>query len=242
MTFSRDTIGALEKFGIEPAYIITDMNRIPEAELMDGEEQARAYANADFNQPHSLVMEHFMRCMSDLPEAGAWIDLGCGDGEITVRLAKLCPEACIDAVDGSAAMLRYAKKRFECEHVDQQIRLINATLPEIQLDKHSYDGILSTSFLHHLHNPQVLWHCVKTLAKDNARIFIADLRRPQSELQVDQLVEQYAASEPQILQRDFRNSLRAAFTPDEIKDQLKDAGITHLHIEMISDRHLIVHS
>ena len=217
------------------------MKRIPEAELMDGEEQARAYANADFNQPHSLVMEHFTRCMPDLPEAGAWIDLGCGDGEITVRLAKLCPDACIDAVDGSAAMLRYAKKRFERERVSRQIRLIEATLPEIRLDKNSYDGILSTSFLHHLHNPQVLWRCVKMLAKNNARIFIADLCRPQSEWHVDQLVARYAATEPTILQRDFRNSLCAAFTPDEIKDQLNDAGITHLHIETISDRHFIVH-
>ena len=217
------------------------LKRVPEAELMDGEEQARAYANADFDQPHSLVMEHFMRCMPDLPKAGAWIDLGCGDGEITVRLAKLCPEACIDAVDGSAAMLHYAKKRFEREHVDQQIRIINTTLSEIQVAKNSYDGILSTSFLHHLHNPQVLWNCVKTLAKDNAHIFIADLYRPQSEQQVDRLIEQYAASEPQILQRDFRNSLCAAFTLDEIKNQLKDAGITHLHTKIISDRHLIVH-
>ena len=218
------------------------MKRIPEAELMDGELQARAYASADFSQPHSLLMEHFVRCMPNLPETGAWIDLGCGDAEITTRLAKLCPQACIDAVDGSATMLRYAKARLRREGVAEQVRLIQATLPDIALTQHNYDGILSTSLLHHLHTPQVLWDTVQMLAKPNACIFIADLYRPQSEQQVDQFVEQYAAMEAEVLQKDFRNSLRAAFTLDEVKEQLKEAKLAYLNTEIISDRHLIIHS
>ena len=51
MIFSQDTAGTLEEIDIEPPFIITDMDRIAEAELMDSEEQARAYASADFNQP-----------------------------------------------------------------------------------------------------------------------------------------------------------------------------------------------
>lgn len=217
------------------------MDRIPEPELMDDEAQAQAYANADFSQPHSLLMEHFTRCMPDLPKGGAWIDLGCGDTEITARLAKLCPKACIDAIDGSVAMLHYAKMRLVREGVAEQVRLIKATLPEIPVDRNSYDGILSNSLLHHLHNPQVLWDSVKALAKDHARIFIADLYRPQNEQQVKRFVEKYAATEPKILQRDFGNSLCAAFTLDEVRIQLKVADLAHLHIETISDRHLIVY-
>ncbi len=40
------------------------MKRIPEPELMDGAEQASAYAEADFSEPH----DHFMilQCRSDL--------------------------------------------------------------------------------------------------------------------------------------------------------------------------------
>ena len=205
------------------------------------EQQARAYATADFSQPHSFLMEHFVRCLPNLPKTGAWIDLGCGDAEITTRLARLCPKACIDAVDGSAAMLDQARVRLMTEDMAEQIRLIQATLPDIPVTEHSYDGILSTSLLHHLHTPQVLWRSVKMLAKPNARIFIADLCRPQNEQQIDQFVEQYAATEAPILQRDFRNSLRAAFTPEEVKAQLKKAGLTHLNTEVISDRHLIVH-
>ena len=217
------------------------MQRIPEPELMDDFTQAYAYANADFEQPHSLLMKQFVHRMPDLPKAGAWLDLGCGDAEVTTRLAKLCPHACIDAVDGSAAMLHYAKHRLAQANVADQVRLIQAIIPDIAVAEHSYDGILSTSLLHHLHHPQTLWYTVKRLAKSNARIFIADLYRPPNEQQVDQLVAHYATTEAAILQRDFRNSLYAAFTVDEVKAQLKEAGLGYLDTEVISDRHLIVY-
>jgi hypothetical protein len=41
--------------------------------------------------------------------------------------------------------------------------------------------------------------------------------------------------------RDFFNSLLAAFTPREIEAQLRQAGSSHLEVEVISDRHLIVY-
>ena len=35
------------------------MERIPEPELMDDPEQARAYASADFSEPHQAFVERF---------------------------------------------------------------------------------------------------------------------------------------------------------------------------------------
>jgi hypothetical protein len=40
------------------------------------------------------------------------------------------------------------------------------------------------------------------------------------------------------LQRDFYNSLCAAFTPDEVTAQLAAAGLNSFHVEAIDDRHL----
>ncbi len=55
------------------------------------------------------------------------------------------------------------------------------------------------------------------------------------------LVELYSSHEPEILKRDFYNSLVAAFEIDEIKGQLTDAGLSHLEVERVSDRHFIVY-
>lgn len=218
-----------------------NMMRVPEAELMDDEAQVQAYAHADFEQAHSLVMEHFARRTPHAQDLGAWVDLGCGDGEMTTRLARLCPHACIDALDGSPTMLRYAQQRLVRAQVAEQVRLVEAVLPDMPLDKGAYDGIFSNSLLHHLGEPQHLWQAVAYLGKVNAHIFLCDLYRPPTEQRVNELVEQYAATEPKILQRDFRNSLCAAYTREEIQAQLVEARLTHLNTELISDRHIIIY-
>ena len=46
--------------------------------------------------------------------------------------------------------------------------------------------------------------------------------------------------EPGVLQRDFFNSLLAAFTPDEVRGQLAEAGLPTLQVKTISDRHVMV--
>jgi len=55
------------------------------------------------------------------------------------------------------------------------------------------------------------------------------------------LVNTYCGNEPDILRCDFYNSLCAAFSPKEIKLQLEDADLQGLEVEVITDRHLIVH-
>ena len=54
------------------------------------------------------------------------------------------------------------------------------------------------------------------------------------------LVTTYAQNEPAVLREDFRASLCAAFTPQEIESQLAAAQLNNLQVEIVSDRHLIV--
>ena len=49
---------------------------------------------------------------------------------------------------------------------------------------------------------------------------IHDLRRPNSEEELQQLVERHAASAPPVLKRDYEASLRAAFSAEEVQQQL----------------------
>ncbi|HKQ32116.1 MAG TPA: SAM-dependent methyltransferase, partial [Thermodesulfobacteriota bacterium] len=55
------------------------------------------------------------------------------------------------------------------------------------------------------------------------------------------LVETYSPDEPDILKRDFYNSLLAAFETGEVKTQLVEAGLGSFTVERASDRHLIVY-
>jgi len=56
----------------------------------------------------------------------------------------------------------------------------------------------------------------------------------------ESLVATYANDAQDVLRRDFRNSLFAAFEPQEVVAQLKAAGLNELEVGVVSDRHLAV--
>lgn len=65
--------------------------------------------------------------------------------------------------------------------------------------------------------------------------------RPESEREAKRLTDAYASSGPEILQRDFYNSLPAAFDVGEVRARLESHGLSHLRTELVSDRHVIVY-
>ena len=225
--------------------VFVTMRRRVEPELMTGAEQARAYANADFDGTHATIMERGFACHPTLPDASLIADLGCGTGDIALRLARQYPECIVHAYDGSPAMLGYAVRVLGAAGMlDDRVFLQEAVLPDIgalgERHRHGYAMVASNSLLHHLHDPRVLWDVTRRMAAPGARVFIADLRRPDDETTARAMVRQYASKEPDILRRDFYNSLCAAFTVDEVGKQLCEAQLD-LRVEPLGDRHLIVH-
>lgn len=215
------------------------MKRIPEPELMDKLEQARAYARADFAEPHQAFIERFRRCFPGQRPRRA-LDLGCGAADVTLRFARAFPESKITGVDGSAVMLLFAHEAVGQAGLDDRIELRQLRLPDASLPDRAFDTVISNSLLHHLHDPQTLWQAVTQYAAPGAAVFIMDLRRPESRERAGALVEEYAGTEQEILRRDFFNSLLAAFRPEEITQQLAQAGLP-LRAEAVGDRHVIVH-
>lgn len=216
------------------------MKRIPESQLMDDFEQARAYALADFEEPHNHFITLFRERFPDEAMEGIALDLGCGPGDITKRFANAFPACRIHAVEGAESMLMFARQMIDFEMLHERVRLFKRLLPTDKLPKAQYDAVICNSLLHHLDDPMVLWRTVNQFAKPGAAIFVMDLMRPDSRETAEVMRRQYAANEPAILQQDFYNSLLAAYTPDEVKTQLQKADLGHLTVEEVSDRHLLV--
>ena len=215
------------------------MERVVEPELMDEDEQARAYAGADFAEPHERFVDLLVASARE-PLRGTALDLGCGPADVTVRIAKRIPGLAVHGVDGSAAMLKYGRERVAKEKLADRITLVQALLPRDKPPLDRYGVIVSNSLLHHLHDPQALWSTIRRFAAPGAHVFVMDLMRPPARSDVDRFVELYSANEPDVLKRDFHASLCAAFTADEIKAQLRVAGLDALRVDVVSDRHLTV--
>jgi trans-aconitate methyltransferase len=213
------------------------MDRIPEPELMNGAEQAAAYAAADFADANSLFVELLDRYFPQHVPHNI-VDLGCGPGDILARLAREWPGASLAGVDGADAMLAHA--RAACAEFDARVRLMKIPLQELSLPRH-FDTIVSNSLLHHLADPGLLWRRIVELGIPGAPVLVMDLARPDDEAQVRALLQRYADGEPEVLRQDFYHSLRAAYRPQEIEDQLRRAGLEHFVVERPSDRHVVIY-
>ncbi|MBI5099204.1 MAG: class I SAM-dependent methyltransferase [Nitrospirae bacterium] len=215
------------------------MERIPELDLMDDAEQAEAYAAADFSEPHEAFVRHFKTCFPDFL-SGDLLDLGCGTADVIIRLARVFPEANITGIDGAQAMLEIGINDVNKEGFERRVKLYKCKIPDIDLSKKKFDAVISNSLLHHLSDPLILWQTVKLCTKPGAPIFIMDLLRPHNVELAKGLIQRYAADASPLLQKDFFNSLLAAYSVEEIRKQIKSVNLDHLYIDVVSDRHVLI--
>lgn len=214
--------------------------RVPEPELMDAAEQARAYAAADFTEPHEVFVTGFRDRFPEFA-GGRVLDLGCGTADVTVRFARAHPGASLIGIDGARAMLDEGARLVERAGLGARITLEPLRLPDPSLAGAAYDAVISNSLLHHLADPGVLWTTIVSASAAGAPVFVMDLRRPSSTDAAQRLVDAYGAGESPVLCDDFYRSLCAAYTPAEVRSQLDIAGLDSFRVEPIGDRHLIVY-
>ncbi|MEC9006192.1 MAG: class I SAM-dependent methyltransferase [Nitrospirota bacterium] len=214
------------------------MERCLEKEIMDGEEQVRAYVQANFSKENQWFVEQFLDTFPEFRE-GLILDLGCGPADIPIRLVRLCTGFNIVGVDASAPMITLAQKAIHEANCSEQIRIVCQRIQNVVLEERA-DAIISNSLVHHVPNPLQFWYALKQLAKPGAPVLVMDLLRPESAEEAQALVDHYAADEPEQLRLDFYNSLLAAFSEDEVAAHLAEMNLSRLLIDVPDDRHWIV--
>jgi len=213
------------------------MERVLESELMDDELQSIAYARADFSASNQFFVDGFT---NDFPQRlRTAVDIGCGPGDVMIRLARALPDLHITAIDASAPMIALARGAVMTEGASDRIELVQGYVPGVALNALSFDAVLSKDLLHHVPDPSVLWKEIARLARPGAVIYVMDLVRPSTPEEARRIVDRVAAREDPILREDFYNSLCAAFTVDELREQVAAAGLD-LEVRQAGDRHAII--
>lgn len=212
--------------------------RVLEPELMDDPLQAKAYAEADFSSENQRFVELFREYFPEFAQ-GHVFDLGCGPGDIPVRLARALPDCRITGVDASGSMIELAEQAISHAGVTDRVSLRCERFQDLA-GANQADAAISNSLLHHLPNPLQFWHKLRSFVKPGSPVLVMDLLRPESPEAAQAIVDQYANGASEILRRDFYNSLLAAFTEDEIGAQLAQMNLTRLLIDVPDDRHWVV--
>lgn len=235
------------------------MHRTPEPELMNDPHQVEAYADADFSGSDAAFLQRFERLCAEHQwepkTAELLVDLGCGPGNISERLAWAFPAAQVMGIDAAEAMLAVARRRQRAvANPSPRVLYAQATLESLATDglvraqqpagSRAVRGlavaVLSNSLLHHLHHPQQLWDAIRRIAAPGALVLHRDLRRPETPQAALILREKHLSAAPEVLRRDYLASLHAAFSLDEVRQQLEAAGLEGLQVVSVEDRYLDV--
>jgi ubiquinone/menaquinone biosynthesis C-methylase UbiE len=213
------------------------IHRVPEPEVMDDESEARAYEDGDFLRVNLAFARRASRL---LPQPrGHALDLGTGPAEIPILFCGLRNAWRVTAVDASAAMLRLARRNVRLAGLERRIHLVRADAKNLRSLRRRVDAVLSNSLLHHLPDPLPFWREVRRVCRPGGVVLVQDLRRPRSRAAARALVRRHAADDSPLLRQLFYRSLLAAFTPAEVREQLRSAGL-ELEVRATTDRHLVV--
>lgn len=214
------------------------MPRQEEPEAMDLAEEARAYAEADFADVNAVFVERLLYLTEQVPAHARAVDLGCGPGDISLRVGRARPQWQVAAGDISMSMLAFAASSARRDPLRPHVWPVCQDAKRMPWPDAGFDVIFSNSLLHHLPETEGFWREVRRIAAPGAWVFLRDLARPATEAAARMIVKCYAGNESELLQEEYYRSLLAAFTPDEVRGQLRAAGLDGLAVEMASDRHL----
>jgi 2-polyprenyl-3-methyl-5-hydroxy-6-metoxy-1,4-benzoquinol methylase len=215
------------------------MERVLEPEVMDDPEQVLAYAEADFEEENQGFVDKFFTMYPDL-ESPHIVDLGCGPGDIPIRVARRHAACRVTGIDASQPMIAYAEQAVQKAGFHDRVQFLCQRFQDVNLSSPA-DAMISNSLVHHVPNPLRFWYSLKTLVKPGGRVLVMDLLRPESPEAAQTIVDEQAASEPERLRQDFFHSLLAAFTEDEVAAQLAELNLSRLMVDVPDDRHWIVY-
>ena len=168
------------------------MERIPEPELMLEKDQVISYDEADFSEGEvnliNQINNYLLRKNISLSEKDLIVDLGCGPGNISEKLAIKWPNTQVVGIDGSKEMIlraEYNKKISTNKKKLKNLRYIYSDIRDIKsinfLLKKKISLLVSNSLIHHITHLEEFFNILKSLSSNITVNFHKDLKRPLDE-------------------------------------------------------------
>ena len=228
------------------------MERVPEPELMEEKEQVISYDEADFSEGEvnliNQINYYLLRKNISLGEKDLIVDLGCGPGNISEKLAIKWPNTAVVGIDGSKEMIlraEYNKSISNNQKKLKNLRYICSNIKDIKSTNFLLDkeiGLLvSNSLIHHITNLEDFFNTIRSLSSNSTVNFHKDLKRPLDEKSALALKAQCSTKYSEILTNDYYASLRASYTFKELKNFTLENDLSSLDVFEDGDKYLIVY-
>ena len=184
-----------------------------------GIERVRRYAR-EHRKYAPIMYRSIIKDVKALGVRGRFLEMGAGPGFLSMMMARKFPDITVTAVDISDAMATVANEYIVAEKLGDRIDYVVGDVGDgdFMQELGKFDLVYSTFSLHHWGAPKEplrnLWDAVK----DSGILYIHDFRK-----------QGWLNCLP--LKGEGIESMKKAFTPDEIRAVLRETGITDYKIK-----------
>ena len=158
--------------------------------------------------------------------AGVIFDLGAGPGSLVRQMAARLPQFVVIGLDISLSMTRRGKERLRAEGVKNALFVV-ADVHRLPFKSRSMDVIISHGSMHHWSWVDIALAEIKRVMAEEGFIYMSDLRRDAPKEAIQKIAGILNKSQA----RAFLNSVRAAYTIEELSALVEKAGLKHVRVE-----------
>jgi ubiquinone/menaquinone biosynthesis C-methylase UbiE len=208
--------------------------RTLESEAMDSADEADEYDAMD----HRAANTAFVARLVQLGARGLMLDVGTGPGHLPILACDTIADLRVMGIDLSPRMIEHAERHRASSPHSKRLEFRVANARRLPFPDASFDALACNGMLHHLDDPRPLLEEARRVLKRRGALLVRDLRRLESDAEVDRVVATYAASASPRQRELFRASLHAAFTPNELRLYANDSGLREALVVVDDDHHV----
>jgi len=190
-------------------------------EAIGGVEEARKFAQAH-KKYAGLMYRAFLKDLKALHVSGNYLEIGAGPGFLAMMIAEHNPDVTITAVDISPDMAAVANEYINERKLQDRIHYLVGDVGDQDMMEGlgKFDLVYSTFSLHHWKDPGISISNLWSAVKDKGILFIHDFKRVW-----------WLCFLP--LKGGEIGSVRASYTPEEIRIILQELGVTNYKIKTL---------
>jgi len=144
------------------------------------------------------------------------IDLGCGDGTLTVEMAKFAKR--VIGVDYNPEMLASARQSIDRLGL-KNVSLISENVSKLSLPDESLDVVFFSQSLHHLDDPESGFKEAFRILRTGGQVLVMELAAHSEDWVLEKLGHKWQG-----------------FEKETLLNFMQTAGFSHLHSEILPDR------
>jgi ubiquinone/menaquinone biosynthesis C-methylase UbiE len=215
---------------------MTSLQRILEPEVMDTLEEAFEYDSMDHSQVYEVFCNDFFAARN-LTDGVQILDVGTGTAQIPIAMCRRNSGLKITAIDLAESMLTLGNKNIQTARLEDSITLDQVDSKKMPYSDDSFDQVISNSIIHHIPNPLECFKEMIRVTKRNGLLFIRDLLRPFSMVELQNIVNLHAGDATPKQKQLFTDSLHASLSLAEVREMVKLFGFEAFTVIQSSNRH-----